>query len=66
MAKCFITYKYRLHQHYKKFQTLEEARANPPEHVESEDWKAFCGHFESEQFKVILLFLLFCKLLIII
>ena len=56
MARRFTIYKYQCHMHYKKFATLEEARENPVDHMESNDWKALCTHFEEERFKVIFYF----------
>jgi len=56
MARRFTIYKYQCHMHYKKFATLEEARENPVDHMESDDWKALCTHFEEERFKVIFYF----------
>ncbi|XVE57125.1 hypothetical protein DITRI_Ditri04bG0066500 [Diplodiscus trichospermus] len=51
MARRFILYKHRCHKHYKKFATPEEARENPVDHMELEDWKALCAHFKEEKFK---------------
>ena len=53
MAKRFINYKYRCHQHYKKY-TPAEAKQNPIDGVDKDDWIALCDHFEDESFKVMI------------
>ncbi|KAM7473383.1 hypothetical protein LguiB_020626 [Lonicera macranthoides] len=43
----------KLKTHFKKFISLEEARPNKPEEVESQDdWKFLCLLFSSEKFKL--------------
>ncbi|KAL3643711.1 hypothetical protein CASFOL_014526 [Castilleja foliolosa] len=44
--------RYRLHQHYKKFANLEEAKRKKPASVsDQEQWELLCDHFESPEFK---------------
>lgn len=43
---------YRLHLHFKKFPTKEEAINNPPNGVTNTDWVKLCQRFASEEFQV--------------
>ncbi|KAL3646697.1 hypothetical protein CASFOL_009241 [Castilleja foliolosa] len=44
--------RYRLHQHYKKFANLQEAKRNKPAQVsDQQQWELLCDHFESPEFK---------------
>ncbi|KAL3618774.1 hypothetical protein CASFOL_037436 [Castilleja foliolosa] len=44
--------RYRLHQHYKKFGNLQEAKRNKPAQVsDQQQWELLCDHFESPEFK---------------
>ncbi|KAL3613587.1 hypothetical protein CASFOL_042621 [Castilleja foliolosa] len=44
--------RYRLHQHYKKFTNLQEAKRNKPAQVsDQQQWELLCDHFESPEFK---------------
>ncbi|KAL3654978.1 hypothetical protein CASFOL_000764 [Castilleja foliolosa] len=44
--------RYRLHQHYKKFANLQEAKRNKPAQVsDQQQWELLCDHFESLEFK---------------
>lgn len=42
---------YRLHLHFKKFPTIEEAINNPPNGVTNTDWVKLCQRFASEEFQ---------------
>ncbi|CAH9085049.1 unnamed protein product [Cuscuta europaea] len=44
--------RYKLHMHYKQFQTLEEAKVNkPPIFLSQENWELLCDHFASAKFQ---------------
>ncbi|KAL3644290.1 hypothetical protein CASFOL_012222 [Castilleja foliolosa] len=44
--------RYRLHQHYKKFANLQEAKRNKPAQVsDQQQWELLCDYFESPEFK---------------
>ncbi|KAL3654699.1 hypothetical protein CASFOL_001434 [Castilleja foliolosa] len=44
--------RYRLHQHYKKFANLQEAKRNKPAQVsDQQQWELLCDNFESPEFK---------------
>ncbi|CAA0826848.1 Unknown protein [Striga hermonthica] len=44
--------RYRLHKHYKKYATLQEAKNNkPPFCVSKENWDELCDYFASAKFK---------------
>ena len=49
----FRNWRIDLHKHFKKFQTVEEAKRNRHETVSNkEDWEYLCDRFSSEEFKV--------------
>ncbi|KAL3638435.1 hypothetical protein CASFOL_017806 [Castilleja foliolosa] len=44
--------RYRLHQHYKRFANVQEAKRNKPNTVsDQEQWELLCDHFDSPEFK---------------
>lgn len=51
MGQRYRTYRYDLHQHFKQFETVEEARLHPPDDVTQEDWDYLCNLFSLEKFK---------------
>ncbi|WKA04877.1 hypothetical protein VitviT2T_022874 [Vitis vinifera] len=51
MGQHYRTYRYDLHQHFKQFETVEEARLHPPDDVTQEDWDYLCNLFSLEKFK---------------
>ena len=56
MGQHYRTYRYDLHQHFKQFETVEEARLHPPDDVTQEDWDYLCNLFSLEKFKVLCIF----------
>ena len=53
LSDRFRNWRSDLHKHFKKFQTVEEAKRNPHETVSNkEDWEYLCDRFSSEEFKV--------------
>ena len=52
--KCSSRQKrYKLHGHYKKFATLEEAKRNKPSFCPNKNnWDVLCDYFETPEFKV--------------
>ena len=53
LSDQFRNWRSDLHKHFKKFQTVEEAKRNPHENVSNkEDWEYLCDRFSSEEFKV--------------
>ncbi|XP_034695478.1 uncharacterized protein LOC117921637 [Vitis riparia] len=51
MGQRYRTYRYDLHQHFKQFETVEEARLHPPDDVTQEDSDYLCNLFSLEKFK---------------
>ena len=52
MQRLYRTWRGRLSDVYKKFQTNEERLANQPEDVTTEDWKYLIDYFGGEAFQV--------------
>lgn len=50
MRNIYRGYRYRLHEHFLKHATLEEAIANRPHDVTEHDWKYLIDHFTSPKF----------------
>ncbi|CAA0821922.1 Unknown protein [Striga hermonthica] len=45
--------RYRMHKHFKKYATLQEAKDNkPPFCASKENWEELCDYFSSAKFKV--------------
>ncbi|RZC43411.1 hypothetical protein C5167_036363 [Papaver somniferum] len=51
MARRYSNYRTQMSAHFKKFETIEEARLKPFENVSPENWLWLCDHFSSEKFK---------------
>ncbi|XP_026382151.1 uncharacterized protein LOC113277211 [Papaver somniferum] len=51
MARRYSNYRTQMSAHFKKFETIEEARLKPFENVSPENWLWLCDHFFSEKFK---------------
>ena len=53
MGRLYRAHKYRLHRHFMKYNTKEEALANKPDMVlDEQTWEYLCEHFSSEEFVV--------------
>ena len=53
MGRCYRSHKHRLHKHFLKFRTKEQALANKPkEGVTAADWAYLCDHFSDPDFIV--------------
>ncbi|GJV67347.1 Myb domain protein 62 [Tanacetum coccineum] len=46
-------HQYKLHLHYKEYETMEEAMTHPPKGIEVSDWVLLCERFASEDFQKI-------------
>ncbi|GKC63869.1 Myb domain protein 62, partial [Tanacetum coccineum] len=46
-------HQYKLHIHYKEYETMEEAMTHPPKGIEVSDWVLLCERFASEDFQKI-------------
>ncbi|GJW58374.1 Myb domain protein 62 [Tanacetum coccineum] len=46
-------HQYKLHLHYKEYETMEEATTHPPKGIEVSDWVLLCERFASEDFQKI-------------
>ncbi|GKE38892.1 hypothetical protein Tco_1462297 [Tanacetum coccineum] len=44
-------HQYKLHLHYKEYETMEEAMTHPPKGIEVSDWVLLCEIFASEDFQ---------------
>ncbi|GKA08851.1 leucine-rich repeat protein [Tanacetum coccineum] len=45
-------HQYKLHIHYKEYETMEEAMTHPPKGIEVSDWVLLCERFASEDFQI--------------
>ncbi|GKA29564.1 Myb domain protein 62 [Tanacetum coccineum] len=46
-------HQYKLHLHYKEYETMKEAMTDPPKGIEVSDWVLLCESFASEDFQKI-------------
>ncbi|GJV89689.1 Myb domain protein 62 [Tanacetum coccineum] len=45
-------HQYKLHLHYKEYETKEEAMTHPPKGIKVSDWVKLCERFSSESFQI--------------
>lgn len=57
MATLFRRHKGRCHDHFKKFETLEEAAQSPFQQMKLDDWRKCCDLFASPDYQVFYIYI---------
>ena len=52
MGRFYRSHKHKMHKHFLKFKTKEEALEHRPEGVKEEEWPILCDHFSSAEYIV--------------